>query len=104
LQAWSAEAEDAQAAEARTTRLLVKASGQASEAVSLSPSEGERCRHQPRSPLKPTFRRRKRAVHHVQQFRSKTVKRNGLNNLYKINQGSAEGPDVDFFWHIFVIL
>jgi len=42
LQAWSAESEGTTSAEARTTRLLVKASGQASEAVSLSPSEGER--------------------------------------------------------------
>jgi len=30
------------------------------------------------------------------------VKKNGLINLYKIDQGSAESPDVDFFGRIFV--
>ena len=54
LQALSAGAEAAQAAEARAQRLPAQASGQASEAVSLSPSEGERCKHQPRSHAKAT--------------------------------------------------
>jgi len=71
LQALSAGAEAAQAAEARAQRLLVKASGQASEAVSLSPSEGERSKHQQRSPPQ-------RAVHQESNSGLKTVKRNGF--------------------------
>jgi len=51
-------------AEARPLHNHEGAAGLGGRQVSLSPSEGERCIHHPRSPLEPTFRRRKRAVHH----------------------------------------